>query len=1652
VKTDGVNQQKGDNRRFLLSRLPQNSVGCEIGVWKGDFSEEILRMVKPGKLYLIDPWSYQPEFSHEWYGGTIAQNQKDMDAIYESVRRRFINYQNVQIIRKKTEELINEIPVNHLDWIYIDGNHQYEYVLRDLKTFFPLVKEGGIICGDDYDQGAKKPYPVTEAVNTFLKEGACKLLWIKSDQFFLQKQVFSFLADTGRIREYLEQHLDDAIRVMQSPLTDKYPEDLLKKILEISGNIADSQKNNWKAAWLIALVSRKLGAIDLVDKACKIVLSLNKEFWFARELPKHARGYYSQLGQDEFIEYYFTQRKPKSKMFVEVGAFDGKHYSNVRRLVEKHGWRGLSIEPVRKNFAKLCESYWGKDVKCIQAAVSNHTGTAEINVSTYPHLPEWGSDVASLSTEDNARWTKTYGAKWEKETIEVKTLTDIFSENGLKNVDLLSIDAEGHDVEVLEGLDFSQHKPQLVVVEYGDKRRNIAELLASKGYSLVYDNKQDLFFADVQSILTDYTTRNYAGSESQEPYAAIQDDVERDIYSYLKKNAENSLRIVIVGAYYGDEIERFLKRYPQAEIIAFEANPGTYNKLCEKYKAFSNVKCYPYAVSEQNGKMEFYENNLPGTGSILPMDGSSSAGKGQTIDVAKQYGMEQKEKFTVESIRLDDFEPLRSKPIDLLWCDVQGAELHVLKGAQKVLGNCSSLFLEVWFHATLYKNQARLADLEQYLAGQGFYLAGIGLDHKIGNGSGNSFWLSQRLGQRAIDETASYRVREGDTKSPDMTSVSNSSVKKPKIVGLVAARNEENIIGQCLRLLSQFTDAIVYLDDCSTDSSVAVVQSLAEQCRVERIITKDRWLRDEPGDRNKMLQAGREIGGTHFIVLDADEAFTSNFLLNHSLRNQILSLQPGDTLKFNWISLWKSTRQYRYDNSVWTDNYKPFVFCDDGQCSYSSEFIHTPRTPQDLAGRILKIEGYKYGVLHFQFFNWRNLLLKQAWYRCLEHIREPQKSIVEINKRYAPSKDETNIQLRKANEDWYRYYPDLNAGVFDKEDNWRAEQICGWLKEYGADFFKNLDIWDIITPDVAAVRNAAGGGLYLVSAIVSTYNSEKFIRGCLEDLESQTIADRLEIIVVNSASEQDEESIVKEFQKKYSNIVYIKTNKREGLYAAWNRAIKVASGRFLTNANTDDRHRKDALEVMSNVLLASPDASLVYGDQIVTDSPNPTFDNHHAVEVAKRPEFSRQRLLFGCCVGSQPMWRKSLHDEFGGFDETLTCAADWDFWLKIAGKHSFKHIDGFLGLYYRNENGIEHGRKIHSLYERYAVGKRYGNPYISVIDLCEAPGNPLVSVVMPAYNAQDCIARAIESVLIQNYRNFELIVVDDGSTDRTADNVRGFKDQRIKYFFKEKGGVASARNFGVKKSGGSFIVMLDSDDMMTPDYIARHLQVFERHPESDMVYCDDMLMDDQYKPIRVINRPVYPDQNTLISNLFRCGFPVVPFRTCIRKNVFDKIGLYDEQLIIAEDYDMMRRFAQMGLKMCHLPSALYRRRITAGSLSRKFNADKAKSHFEVVRRFTETFTPEQLFPELCWEGLSFEQKQLQVKFRTAVAFIAIGRQYISSGASDFVAEAIDQACAQLNECLKVEPQNRQIGHLWQKCRAIRARQLQSARRPAYQSA
>lgn len=230
---------------------------------------------------------------------------------------------------------------------------------------------------------------------------------------------------------------------------------------------------------------------------------------------------------------------------------------------------------------------------------------------------------------------------------------------------------------------------------------------------------------------------------------------------------------------------------------------------------------------------------------------------------------------------------------------------------------------------------------------------------------------------------------------------------------------------------------------------------------------------------------------------------------------------------------------------------------------------------------------------------------------------------------------------------------------------------------------------------------------YIVSTIVSVYNCERFIAGCLEDLEQQTIADKLEIVVVNSGSQQNEEAVIKRFQEKYDNIVYIKTEKRETLYQAWNRGIKAASSKYITNANSDDRHRKDALEIMVNFLEKNGDIDLIYADDIIVENGNDTFEKHTAVGYANWPEFDCCNLLLGCFIGTHPVWRKSLHEQFGFFDESLKAAGDYDFWLRIAEKCEFKHIQEYLGLYLRNPNSVERKNRDITILETESIVNKY---------------------------------------------------------------------------------------------------------------------------------------------------------------------------------------------------------------------------------------------------------------------------------------------------------------------------------------------------------
>ena len=217
--------------------------------------------------------------------------------------------------------------------------------------------------------------------------------------------------------------------------------------------------------------------------------------------------------------------------------------------------------------------------------------------------------------------------------------------------------------------------------------------------------------------------------------------------------------------------------------------------------------------------------------------------------------------------------------------------------------------------------------------------------------------------------------------------------------------------------------------------------------------------------------------------------------------------------------------------------------------------------------------------------------------------------------------------------------------------------------------------------------------LPMVSAIVSVYKAERFLLGCLDDLIGQTLwkQGKLEIVVVDTGSPEGESAMVRKYQEQYGEdrIRLVRTEDRRSLYAAWNLGILASKGRYLTNANADDRHRPDALQILANRLEQDSSTDLIYSDCAVSTIANGTWEAVAKKCIYRYPKYRPSDALLHFQFGIHPMWRRSLHDEIGFFDEDYRAAGDWDFNIRfaLAGKKARK-IGQVLGLYYMAESTI----------------------------------------------------------------------------------------------------------------------------------------------------------------------------------------------------------------------------------------------------------------------------------------------------------------------------------------------------------------------------
>ena len=291
-----------------------------------------------------------------------------------------------------------------------------------------------------------------------------------------------------------------------------------------------------------------------------------------------------------------------------------------------------------------------------------------------------------------------------------------------------------------------------------------------------------------------------------------------------------------------------------------------------------------------------------------------------------------------------------------------------------------------------------------------------------------------------------------------------------KVIALLPFRNEEWCLPSYLHNTTKIVDEIIAIDDGSIDNSAKILEDAGAKVYSSEKLIKFNSGWSEGSIRAELLKLGREAGGTHFVCLDADETFTNPLVEN--FQELIPQLQPGEKMSLQWLALWKSYSSYRHDATVWSNNWKDFVVCDDPSLSYNhNQHMHVGRTPVSVSDvnneSWRRLENEHGAVMHFQFSAYNNFQLKQCWLRCSELIQEPH-NFQGINIKYSITLLEQNVGLEEMPKSWYDGIVLPKIENFDPE--WkdssfvRADLLPGiykYFEDYGVEFFENLNIWHV---------------------------------------------------------------------------------------------------------------------------------------------------------------------------------------------------------------------------------------------------------------------------------------------------------------------------------------------------------------------------------------------------------------------------------------------------------------------------------------------------------------------------------------------------------------------------------------------------------------
>ena len=457
----------------------------------------------------------------------------------------------------------------------------------------------------------------------------------------------------------------------------------------------------------------------------------------------------------------------------------------------------------------------------------------------------------------------------------------------------------------------------------------------------------------------------------------------------------------------------------------------------------------------------------------------------------------------------------------------------------------------------------------------------------------------------------------------------------------------------------------------------------------------------------------------------------------------------------------------------------------------------------------------------------------------------------------------------------------------------------------------------------------------VISVVMSVYNGEKYLRESIESILEQTYKN-FEFIIINDGSTDSTREIILSYND--PRICLIDNEENMGLTKSLNKGLKIARGEYIARMDADDISMPERFESQIDFLNHHRDYAVVGTFlKVINEDSKVVFTIEKPIQHTDIREF----LNKDNCIGhGSAMIRKTCLQNVGFYDESIEKSQDYELWLRISQNYRLANIPQYLYMWRNHKENISEKHRNEQkhfveMIKTRAEGKtenRSGDYY----------SEPKFSILMANYNNAEYITEAIQTVLKQTFQDWELVIVDDCSTDDSIKAVVPWlKDERIRLLKNKvnRGYIGTLKRL-VYESRAKLLGILDSDDAITNDAIKLMYDAYQKNPDCGLIYSQFVWCDDKLNTIsKGFCDSISPSKRNLHCDC------VSAFRTFRKKDYFKTKG-FDESFLYAEDKDLIFKMEEVT-NLLFVDKVLYKYR----SVPRSQSNDLQKSQIGRISYF-----------------------------------------------------------------------------------------------------